>query len=373
MLPDGLYLNLPMRLYRDDPALGGSDLGAILTNPVQWHARERNQAWRELNPPTTEESAATRFGTALHTMLLEPDEFDARYFEDPEPPNLPETKRDIADGLKRIGVSLPSMGEDLLTFQSLARQHGLSTMDDWRAMVAAERGERETLSKSWRVTLELIRRTFERHPEAPKFLSKGLAEVSVFWTDPNGVRLKCRYDWLRVRTVADVKTYSLREGDESVQGFVSAAERYGYDFSAAHYMHMRTEAVPALVDNQQVFDASPMVDGRAHLTLNYPADDDLFFLRRVAAEREPSWWWIACMTMGYPEIDCIEFPMSLLQFQSAAYQVDQAKATYLEYRNRFGDEPDVAWVADRPRVRLTDAAFMSARSRGRGEIRWEAG
>lgn len=363
MLLDGIYFGLAMDAYHADPALGGSDLEDILINPVQWHARKRNAAWRELHPELDKDTDASTFGTALHTTMLEPETFSARYFTTPDEPNLPKTKKDIARKLSAMGVTPPKMAERSGEFEKAARQFNVETVASWREKMAAARGDRQELSADWTRSLEFLRQVFERHPKAKSFLSHGRSEVSVFWTDPEGIRLKCRFDYLRTRTVTDVKSYALRDGDEPIQGFVSAAERYAYDFSAAHYMHMRLEAFPILAGVDAVFNG----DGEA------ASKEDLDFALRVAAEKEPSWWWLACMTMGYPEVDCIEFPTSLLQFQSAAVQVDLAKAAYRVFRDKFGDRPDEAWAPDRELVRLTDYCFMSARARDRGATRWEKG
>lgn len=367
-IPDGIYVNLPMQAYQDDPALGSSDLKAILSNAVQWHARERNKAWRILNPPSEEESAATRFGTALHAAILEPDLFSERYHLTPDAPNLPSRKEDIYAGLQRIGASLPPKGADRETYVAFARQASLTIMDDWKTLQRIEAGGREQLSKAWWNALTMLQAVFKRHPEATKYVRNGRAEVSVFWTDANGVRLKCRFDYLRVRTVSDVKSYALRDGPEPVQNFVGAVETYGYDFSAAHYMNLRTEAVPALVAAGRVYDGANIAEGE----LGPVSAADADFFDQVAAWTSPTWWWLACLTMGFPEVDTVAFPSDLLQYSVAAFQVDQAKTTFIEYRDKFGEDGEEAWVADRGRVVLTDANF-SRRSQNRGAALWERG
>lgn len=367
VIPDGIYLNLPMDDYRRDKALGGSDLKAILGNAVQWHARERNDHWRTLNPPSDDETASSRFGTALHVMTLEPGEFDHRYAVEVDAPNLPNTKEDIGEALLKMGRDPPAMGKKKIHFEAAARLHGVRLLSDWKYDQAMIRGEREAISPAWDRSLRLLRQVLEAHSQAPKFLRHGRAEVSVFWTDPTGLRLKCRFDYLRVRPVSDVKSYACREDEEPVQSFVGAIERFGYDFSAAHYSAMRVEAVPQLVAARQVYDGLPYSDS-GKLTVCF--DEDLDFFDKVAAEREPTWCWIACMTQGWPEVDTIELPMSLLQFSAASTQVDMAKQTYRDFRDKFGDDGATAWVQDRGLVRLTDFNF-SRRAADRGSIRWE--
>jgi hypothetical protein len=370
MIPDGIYLNLPMEAYRADPALGGGDLAAILANPVQWHARERNRAWRELNPPSEEETAASKFGTALHTMVLEPKAFDSRYHVEPTMPNLPDTKSQIAAQLILRHIKPPATGELKVVFEAQARLYGIKLLDDWKFEQAMERGERTAISAAWARALQLLRNAVDMHSVAPKYLRNGYAEVSVFWTDPDGIRLKCRYDYMRLRPVSDVKSYAHRAGQEPIATFVSAAESFGYDFRAAHYCHMRIEAVPALVGAGHVYEGFIFTETGK---LQQVDADDMEFFVKAAAEPEPAWCWIACMTQGFPEVDAIEFPMSLMQFSVAAAQVDLARQTYREFRERFGDDPETPWRADRGLVRLTDFNFMSNRAKDRGSVKWEQG
>lgn len=374
MIADGIYVNLPMQAYRDDPALGSSDLKKILANAVQWHAKFRNTSWRELNPPSDAETAATKFGTALHVMALEPDAFDDRYYMMPEEPDLPSTKEDINACLRAIGRQPLKSSDKSAVYAAEARMHGIMTLADWRADQALIAGERERISDAWDRSLRLLRKMLDGHAEAMKFLRNGRAEVSVFWTDDNGVRFKCRFDYLRIRTAADVKSYALQEDNEPIQNFAGAVEKWGYDFSAAHYMDCRLNVIPALVEAEAVFDAGDVMpadwsDGACWLA----GADNREFFQKVAAEPSPSWWWIACMTQGFPEVDTCKFGTDLMQFQVAASQVDLAKATYIEYRDKFGDDGAATWISQRGLIVLTDHNFMSNRARDRGAVKWEAG
>lgn len=370
MLPDGIYLNLPAQPYHDDPALGGHDLQRLLTNAVQWHARERNAAWRALHPLSEKESAAKIFGTLLHTVALEPEKFDERYFVRPDlPDDLPSTKREIRDAIADLGASWPPNSAKADVFEAEAERLGIITKGRWFRQMEAARGDRQLVSAEWARDVKLIRAMIEAHASAMKFLSNGRAEVSVFWTDEHGTRLKCRFDYLRVRPVSDVKTYAYREGEEAIQSFVSQSDKFGYDFAAAHYMDLRVRAIPPLVERGAVYDGARF-DGD-WLTIEYASDEDQRFMKRVADEPEPRWHWIACMTQGFPEVDTVNFPMGLLQFQSAMVQVEEARANYRKFVEIHGDTPDVPWISSRRLVTLTDYNFMSARARDRGSIKYE--
>lgn len=366
MFRDGIYFGLSNEAYHADPALGSTDLKGLLVNPVQWHFANRNPAVRELfgdDDEAKKVSAAKRFGNALHCIVLEPDEFDRRYCVAAENPGHPKTKEEMAIALANIGQTPPKSGEKRDSFVAACRMYGVETHDDWVQEELLRTEGREVISPRWWHGLQLLRRALEKHSEAGKFVRKGYAEVSMFWTDEDGVRLKVRFDYLRVRTVADVKSYALYDGTDPVECFVSAMTRFAYDFSAVHYMHARREILPGLVERGAIYNAAE--------ASGEPTPEHLKFVQEVAAFAEPSWWWITCMTQGAPEVDALKFPESILGYVAAQSQVEIAKARYKEFRERFGEDDSNMWVADRGLIQLTDYNF-SARATGRGEAKYEA-
>ena len=47
------------------------------------------------------------------------------------------------------------------------------------------------------------------HQAAARAMTGGYSEVSIFWIDPgSGVRLKARLDYLKVKAIVDLKTFS---------------------------------------------------------------------------------------------------------------------------------------------------------------------
>lgn len=374
MFPDGVYLNVPHANYLADPALGSSDLKAILVNAVQWHGRQRNPVWRALltrADPKSLANAATgkAFGTALHVVGLEPEAFEERYYVKPPRPDLPRTKEALAAALLQKGIHAPPSSAKLAEFEARARMFGVQMADDWEAEVATLADGREPISDEWFSMLTMLRKMIDGHPKARQFIGGGRSEVSVFWTDEHGDRYKVRFDHLRARTVADLKTYAMREGMEAIECFCSARDRFGYEFSAAMYLDARLSVLPGLVDAGKVYDFARSEEGAYA-----PADGpDGAFFAKVAAEdpANVSWWWVACATAGVPEVDTIEFPRDILAFSSASVQVDQARANYREFRARHGADDNTLWTSGRGLVRLTDHNF-GRRSIDRGAILWES-
>lgn len=281
---------------------------------------------------------------------------------------MPSTKEEINAALLHLGHAPVPTAKRVGEFHAAARQAGIMLKADWLAQVAHEAHGREFIPEDWHVALTTLHRVVQRHSQATKFVRNGRAEVSVFYTDSYGDRYKARFDYLRVRTLSDVKTHAYREGMEPIASFCQARDRYGYDFSAACYMEARLDALPKLVAAGQVYrcETVPFVG-----VIASPADaEDMAFFEEVAAFDDPSWWWIACMTQGVPECDTIEFPRDLIAFSAAQSQVAQARETYRKMRATFGADDAEMWTVDRGLIRLTEFNF-NQRSMERGLARYE--
>lgn len=364
-IPDGIWVGLDHALHVADDALGGGDLKSILQNAVQWAARKRNPVWKAIlnrDPPQRAAAKAmgTEFGTALHTILLEPDDFDKRYAVLPPVPDLPNTKEEINAELIALGAAPLPLSKKSVFFEAAARMHGIRTLQDWREEQAEASAGRIQISESWELQLRTTKRVLELHSQAGKFLRNGRAEVSVFWTDEHGHRYKVRFDYLRVRTVADVKTYLLPEDRAAVETFNQSRSKYAYEVAAAQYMYARKEILPDLVRRGRVYIGNPALDEDGDVTAVPAGAEDLKFFADVAAYIDPRWWWIACATGGFPEVDSIEFRQDITAWASAMYQVEQAKETYRAFRAKFGDDDDALWMDDRGLVAITDDHFSRA-------------
>lgn len=366
MLEDGIYFGLPEADHHADPALGSSDHKALLISPPRWwlasaHAAEfRGNIELELNP---EESAAKTFGRAAHVLTLEGEEtFRARYWceEDPPPGTLC-TKEDIADAyLEKTGRRL-FRGLSFTDMETEARIAGITgLLSQWKADKLLENAGKEELSRSWMTTLRLLelmlnvsRESFGGKSIRERFLTGGVPEVTVIVTLDDGVRIKGRFDYLRIKALIDVKTFMARDDEETIAAFGRSISNFGYDLQAALYLELR-EHIPRLVEEGRVF-----------------GDHDPEWLAKVAAHREVTWAWVALQTAGMPEADALEFQGSLI-LASAKYQLEAARKNFVAYRDKYGLAGP--WVADRGLIKLDDTTFeamgLARRMTGRGEETW---
>lgn len=144
-----------------------------------------------------------RFGTAVHTAVLEPETLTDRYVV-------------VPDGVDRR----TKLGKEIwegLQAEAEAKGAALISNDDFQKVLRIQSSSRT-------------------HPMSQRLLSEGEAEVSVFWEDEEtGVLCKCRPDWLmggENPAILDLKTTV----DASPNGFMKSAYSYRYHVQAAWYL-----------------------------------------------------------------------------------------------------------------------------------------
>ena len=178
--------------YHAHSAISSSNCKDLLISPWLYKAKCDTQS-----TPT----AAMEFGTMFHTMVLEPDTMQDRYF--------------VADKPKRN----TKMGKE--EYEHLNQI----------------RGDRTWLSIADFKKAEAMRAAIDQNTVVKHLLSGGKAEQSVFWADQvTGTLCKARPDYLNVEQgyIVDLKTTSSLACENA---FKSTVERYQYHLSAAFYQY----------------------------------------------------------------------------------------------------------------------------------------
>ncbi|HEY2566533.1 MAG TPA: PD-(D/E)XK nuclease-like domain-containing protein [Candidatus Aquirickettsiella sp.] len=151
--------------------------------------------YKYLNPDYQPEPATTAqiLGNALHTYVLEPNEFEKRYFV------ISEFNKTTKEGKAR-----------------------------WQ-QIQFELGNREILSFHQYQTLQHMTASLQKHKLAMQLIENAEIEQSLYWTDPDaGILCKCRPDILRCNLICDLKTAQ----DGSPRSFQYAVFNYGYHIQA---------------------------------------------------------------------------------------------------------------------------------------------
>ena len=181
--------------YHAHPAISKSHLDQVAKSPLHYFAR-----YLDPNRVAPEPTAAMAIGSAVHTHVLELDQWDARY------------------------VSAPD-GIDRRTKAGKA---------EWEAFTTAATG-RTVLPKADADLVMRMAHSVFSHPAAAMLLAlPGKAETTHMWTDEaTGLQCKCRPDWLTDdgRLLVDLKTT-----EDAGRGFAKSIAQWRYHVQAAWYL-----------------------------------------------------------------------------------------------------------------------------------------
>ena len=186
--------------YRAAPGVNKSTL---------WNLRRSPAHYKYFLDNPREDTAAYKFGRAVHAAILTP----AAY------------KRDF--------VVLP---------ESIDRRTKAGK-EEYQAFIDASAGK-EILTAEDAEAVKSIVKAFRANRDAVKLLKGTKRERPIFWTDDNGILCKCRVDAMRDGLIIDLKTAA----DAETETFSRDALRYGYDVQAAHYIdgyqHTHSASMP---------------------------------------------------------------------------------------------------------------------------------
>ena len=182
--------------YHAHAAVSKSHLDQVCRSPLHYWAR-----YLDPNRVVPEPTPAMAIGSAVHTHVLELDQWDARY------------------------VSAPD-GIDRRTKAGKA---------EWEAFTTAATG-RIVLPKADADLVMRMAHSVFTHPAAAMLLAlPGKAETTHMWTDAaTGLQCKCRPDWLTDdgRLLVDLKTTE----DASPRGFSRSIVQWRYFLQASWYL-----------------------------------------------------------------------------------------------------------------------------------------
>lgn len=188
----GIHYDLPNEEYHSGPGISKSGLDSIARNPASF-------IWQQNAPVNEDKLQALDMGTAIHCLLLEPDEFEDRFIIAPEfNRRTKQGKEDEAAFLKQCA-------------------------DSGKIIMTKEEGD----------ALRLMAGSVNAHPTASALLSaEGVSEVSIYWTDDETGEL-CRIRPDRMipehHIIIDVKKVA------DIDRFERHAEEFRYHVQDAMY------------------------------------------------------------------------------------------------------------------------------------------
>jgi hypothetical protein len=194
MIQEGIYTDLSSDDYHNDKhSISRSSLMDFKRNKRKYWAKHLDP-----NRPPAETKESWIFGTAFHTLILEPHLFDENYFI--MPPKV--LKRD---------------NEELFNVHKQAEKE-------------AEETKKQVLSFSEHERLRSMQEAIRSNERARKLVEAACYESSYFWKDEHsGLMLKARPDILNGNIYIDLKTID----DASPHSFQKSMAQYGNHIQCA--------------------------------------------------------------------------------------------------------------------------------------------
>lgn len=315
----GVYFGLPEDEYHHDPALGSSDIRMLLQSPADywWHSA--------MNPhrPEDEETPSKVFGRALHALVLEGrDAFNNKFCAEPDKRDYPSALVTVA----QIEAFLDEKGakpkgrpkkEDL---EAAARPLGASLWSDVQRQYAIDAQDRTALKPRMFGDVILAGGQIAANTELREAFRNGRPEVSVFW-QMDGIRLKARFDYLKVKQVVDLKSFRNVNGAPVERVIASSIASYRYDVQAAHYLMARHRLRDHI--------------GTGALYGPVPARD---WLDALACETQFEHWLVFYQAEGAPIVLKRRFRPETPVVTSAEADIARALQAYRDHADRYGSQ-----------------------------------
>lgn len=242
---DGIYFDLPEDVYHAVPRLSSSGIQKLCVSPAtfwrgSWMDPDREEERDE------DEKLFRKLGRAYHMARLQPELFDACFVRELDKADYPKarllvTGSDMKAELEEMGLKVSG------TVAEQAERLADNGCQKFIWKIEEENWEKERKGRTaipakhfdqMKTDIERIHHS----SDIADLLSGGCAEVSIFWTDQYGIKMKARTDYLAVQHFLDFKTFDNSRGKELEQCLVDAVRYNRYYVQAVVYR----EAVEAL-------------------------------------------------------------------------------------------------------------------------------
>jgi hypothetical protein len=321
----GVYFGLDADAYHADPALGSTNLKQLLASGPDfwWHS-----AMNPARPEQERDTPSLRFGRAVHAMVLEGRAaFDRGYGRYPEGDDLLVTDADMVAWLDARPEIVAALGEKVPRTKAgkaelIARLDPAARILDF-LVAGAEADGIELIAGDAYDRIVTAGTMITANPALAAAFSGGVCEEGA---EP--VRLKCRFDYLKVRAISDLKSIRNVSGIAFPQACRRQIATYRYDVQAAHYMAGRA-ALPGLVAAGAVF-----------------GDHDPEWLARVAASEETAFVFVFYQATDAPITWATQLSPGNPILDIGRASADLAIHTYRTFVKAFGRER--AWVLTEP-------------------------
>lgn len=247
MILPGVYFNLPEAEYHADPAFSNSGCRKMLVSPLTFWINS------PMNPDFVDKATdAMKRGKAMDKLIVEGhDAFDEAYEIAPDKADWP----DAIDGQAALKAECKERGLKVggtiaeLCQRLRAEDRDLVLWPDIIADRQARAGEKEIIKPAEFDDFQAAWTCIQAHPSASKAFTGGRPQVSIFWIDAEtSQRCKARLDYLKPRSIVDLKTFSNPFGLPVGKAVANAVANHRYHVQAYAYLEAVEQASVMLLD-----------------------------------------------------------------------------------------------------------------------------
>lgn len=215
---------MPNQEYHSSAGESASNIVAAGESLLNYFYKKTNQS---------EPTPAMRFGTLVHSAILEPNLFEKEYCVAPvKEEGALDTVEDLKKRCAELELKQTGKKDDLI----LRIKEKDPSARFWSEIVAEMTNGKGIVSQSDFDEIRKMRDVALAHP-CSDYLTQGESEVSIFHQDEEtGLILKCRPDKLMANAGLCVNLKTDR--DPSARGFISATKNHQYDWSSAFYVDL---------------------------------------------------------------------------------------------------------------------------------------
>lgn len=342
-LEDGLYFGLDDSVYHSLPYLSASKLKTILVSPFNYWASSEMNPLRKPAPPrkrVVTNSDFMEIGRAYHKRILEgADAFYDSYctdFDVSAYPDALKTSTEIQEALRNRGLPVSGNKDELTRRLKMSDPTAIFFDEIYMEWQANEVDKKIIIEAEIIQKIEFATAMIEKNPHLSKCFQGGYPEVTVIWTDDDGIRYKSRFDYLKPKAIIDYKGFDNSKNRKIESAIYMAMATYKYHIQAAFYMGRAAYKAVEFAKKGQVF--------------GFATRD---FLTKLAATDTHDFYFVFQQKGFAPVAEGWKFGRSSM-YGCGETAVDDAIKIYKQCLAKYGSDP---WVDPKPIQEFDDANF----------------
>lgn len=234
---EGIYFGQSFEDYRAIPAFSRSFAEDIIFDPTGEEAIHCLENPREITP-------SMELGTAIHSALLEPEDFSQKYISEPRVTDkqfagkkILFTVEDLKPYLEAFGQKKGGKKEDLIaSIRDCLDPKKFVIWDDVKNNfeMEAKISGKKILAEEHSKIISGISEKYNQDQEIKNIFSSGYPEVTLVWKDQTGILCKCRLDYLRHDAIGELKSFSVKTKKIPLEEIICreiTGNRYNFQFA----------------------------------------------------------------------------------------------------------------------------------------------